>query len=81
MTANGLGQTDVGKKQVLGGLNAEFYGRGYKHYNNPENVDFGLQDQRLFAWTDTLFSSHASIEPNHHHRPALHSSPLRRSDH
>lgn len=37
MTASGLGQTDVGKEGVLGGLNAEFYSRVFDYYNKPSN--------------------------------------------
>ena len=37
LTASGLGQTDVGKKEVMGGLNAEFYRRIDEHYDNPDN--------------------------------------------
>ncbi len=37
MTASGLGQTDLGKFEVIGGLNAEFYQRIYKHYDNADS--------------------------------------------
>lgn len=37
LTASGLGKTDVGKKEVIRGLSAEFYGRIYQYYKNPEN--------------------------------------------
>ena len=36
LTTGGLGQTDIGNKQVIGGLSREFYERIAKHYANPE---------------------------------------------
>lgn len=35
LTTGGLGQTDIGNKQVIGGLSREFYERIAKHYQNP----------------------------------------------
>jgi hypothetical protein len=59
MTASGLGQTDVGKKAVLGGLNAEFYGRIYKHYNNPDNWFCETRDQwhEKKSWGHKMFDN------------------------
>ena len=45
LTASGLGQTDVGKTAVLAGLNAEFYARIYKHYDDPKNWFCETRDQ------------------------------------
>lgn len=45
LSASGLGQTDVGKQNVLGGLNAEFYGRIYKHYDDTTNWFCETRDQ------------------------------------
>jgi len=35
LTTGGLGQTDIGNKQVIGGLSREFYRRILRHYNDP----------------------------------------------
>lgn len=35
LTTGGLGQTDIGNKQVIGGLSREFYQRIAKHYADP----------------------------------------------
>ena len=37
LTTGGLGQTDIGNKQVIGGLSREFYERIRKHYDKPES--------------------------------------------
>lgn len=36
LTAGGLGFTDTGNKNVIGGLSREFYRRVYQHYQKPE---------------------------------------------
>lgn len=36
MTSSGLGFTDTGNKEVIGGLAREFYQRLYNHYDKPE---------------------------------------------
>ncbi|HLT71207.1 MAG TPA: FAD-dependent oxidoreductase, partial [Cyclobacteriaceae bacterium] len=36
LSAGGLGYTDTGNKQVIGGLSREFYHRLYLHYDKPE---------------------------------------------
>ena len=35
LTSGGLGWTDSGKKDAIGGLSREFYHRVWKHYQNP----------------------------------------------
>jgi len=35
LTSGGLGQTDIGNKQAIGGISREFYGRIAQHYANP----------------------------------------------
>ncbi len=35
LSSSGLGQTDIGNKQVIGGLSREFYQRVYQHYAQP----------------------------------------------
>lgn len=37
LSSGGLGYTDTGKKEVIGGLAREFYHRIYKHYQKPES--------------------------------------------
>ena len=40
LTTGGLGQTDIGNKQAIGGIAREFYERIKKHYDNPTNWKF-----------------------------------------
>ena len=35
LTSGGLGATDIGNKQAIGGLAREFYGRIHRHYSQP----------------------------------------------
>ena len=35
LTSGGLGQTDIGNKQAIGGISREFYSRVAKHYSDP----------------------------------------------
>lgn len=37
LTTGGLGQTDIGNKQAIGGIAREFYQNIRTHYENPEN--------------------------------------------
>jgi len=37
LTTGGLGQTDIGNKQAIGGIAREFYQNIRKYYENPEN--------------------------------------------
>ena len=37
LTTGGLGQTDIGNKQAIGGIAREFYQNVKKYYKNPEN--------------------------------------------
>lgn len=37
LTTGGLGATDIGNKQVVGGISREFYQNIKKHYDNPAN--------------------------------------------
>jgi hypothetical protein len=43
LTAGGLGWTDTGKKEAIGGLSREFYHRVWKHYQNDDA--WGWQDR------------------------------------
>lgn len=37
LTTGGLGATDIGNKQAIGGISCEFYQRIIKHYSDPTN--------------------------------------------
>ena len=37
LTTGGLGQTDIGNKQAIGGISREFYEKIKKYYDDPEN--------------------------------------------
>src|SRR5690606_37234193 len=37
LTTGGLGQTDIGNKQAIGGISREFYGNIKKYYDDPKN--------------------------------------------
>lgn len=37
LTTGGLGQTDIGNKQVIGGISREFYRKIRAYYEKPEN--------------------------------------------
>lgn len=51
LTAGGLGWTDTGNKEVIGGLSREFYHRVYNHYQQPgawkwqDKEDYGNRGQ------------------------------------
>lgn len=47
LTAGGLGWTDSGKKDAIGGLSREFYHRVWKHYQRPEA--WRWEDQAKFG--------------------------------
>lgn len=40
LTTGGLGQTDIGNKQAIGGISREFYQNIRKYYENPDNWDW-----------------------------------------
>jgi len=44
LTASGLGYTDTGNKEVIGGLSREFYQRVYNYYMNPETWKWQLKE-------------------------------------
>ena len=47
LTSNGLGWTDTGNKEVIGGLAREFYQRIYQHYEDQKNWKW--QDQEAYG--------------------------------
>ena len=45
MSSSGLGFTDTGNKEVIGGLAREFYQLIYQHYQNPESWNWQKQSE------------------------------------
>ena len=45
LTSSGLGFTDTGNKQVIGGLSREFYQRIYNYYQEPETWRWQQKDE------------------------------------
>ena len=71
LTSGGLGWTDSGKKEVIGGIAREFYHRIWQHYDKPESwkwqtrEDYGNQGQGTpaidgDARTMWIFEPHAA---------------------
>lgn len=71
LSAGGLGYTDTGNKQVIGGLSREFYHRLYLHYDKPdvwkwqEKSEYGNKGQGTPAMdgenrTMWIFEPHAA---------------------
>ncbi len=47
LTTGGLGQTDIGNKQAIGGISREFYGNIKKYYDNPKNWKWEAKSEYL----------------------------------
>ena len=47
LTTGGLGQTDIGNKQAIGGISREFYQHIRKFYSKPENWKWQEQSQYM----------------------------------
>lgn len=45
LSSGGLGYTDTGNKEVIGGLSREFYHRIYQHYQQPNNWTWQRQEE------------------------------------
>ncbi len=45
LTTGGLGQTDIGNKQVIGGISREFYRNIKRHYEDPANWVWQLRSE------------------------------------
>ena len=60
LTSGGLGWTDSGKKEVIGGLSREFYHRAWQHYQKDtswrqqKREEYGNKGQGHSAIDDTL---------------------------
>ena len=58
LTTGGLGATDIGNKRAIGGIAREFYGRVWKHYNDPAHWKHETREQYFSA------RKRASNDPN-----------------
>ena len=60
LTSGGLGATDIGNKQAIGGLAREFYRRVWRHYQQPEAWKFQQPNdylsERQAAGEDTMWT-------------------------
>lgn len=45
LSSGGLGFTDTGNKEVIGGLSREFYQRLYNHYQNPDSWNWQKREE------------------------------------
>ncbi|MEQ8810116.1 MAG: FAD-dependent oxidoreductase, partial [Imperialibacter sp.] len=45
LSSGGLGFTDTGRKEVIGGLSREFYHRLYQHYQKPDSWRWQQQSE------------------------------------
>ena len=45
MVTGGLGWTDIGVQQAIGGMSRQFYRRLYEHYERPEAWKYGTRDE------------------------------------
>lgn len=59
LTTGGLGQTDIGNKQAIGGISREFYENIKKYYDNPTNWKWQKK-------TEYLDSGQTRTEENEH---------------
>jgi choline dehydrogenase-like flavoprotein len=51
LTTGGLGATDIGNKNAIGGISREFYGRIWQHYNDPQNWEYeSREDYFTSGW-------------------------------
>lgn len=63
LTTGGLGATDIGNKQVIGGLSREFYQRIAEKYNNPKNWDWQNKNDYKVSQTEEDTPSMWTFEP------------------
>lgn len=60
LSSGGLGWTDTGKKDVIGGLAREFYGRVWRHYETPEAWNWQRQEEYGNKGQDTSAADSAA---------------------
>lgn len=58
LTSGGLGWTDSGRKDAIGGISREFYQRIKKHYDDPKSWPFGKREaySRYRAQDDAMWT-------------------------
>ena len=66
LTTGGLGQTDIGRKYVIGGISREFYQGIRKHYANPMNWRW----QKFEEYKSSGASKTTEDSADHHSRVA-----------
>ena len=54
MSSGGLGMTDIGSTETIGGLSREFYQRVYRYYTKPEAWKFQRREDYL-AWLPKIW--------------------------
>jgi len=64
LTSGGLGATDMGKQETIGGLSREFYRRVKVHYNDPSKWKFGRPDEFRSARHDPAEDVMFYFEPH-----------------
>ena len=52
LTSGGLGQTDIGNKEAIGGLSREFYQRVYQHYSEKDAWIYQKREEFRFGAKD-----------------------------
>lgn len=50
LTSGGLGATDIGNKQAIGGLSREFYARIHRHYSNDQTWTLETRENYRKKW-------------------------------
>ncbi len=61
LTTGGLGATDIGNKQAIGGIAREFYARIWKYYDDPANWTHETRDEYLANRADRQGSSEPTM--------------------
>jgi len=66
LTTGGLGQTDIGNKQAIGGIAREFYRNVQKYYNDPDNWKWQEKSEymRMQRKTDPHEDAMWTFEPS-----------------
>ena len=67
LTAGGLGWTDSGNKQVVGGISREFYQRIKKHYDDPKAWRQQRQYCQPFTGRQWIASSKIMLDGSSEH--------------
>ena len=54
LTTGGLGQTDIGNKQAIGGISREFYQNVKSYYQKPENWNWQKPTRNIYVYCTWL---------------------------